>query len=347
VEFKFELIKKGKNRWDQEEKIYCSPNKFFELKVVENRSYYFNSKDVNGFNFGINGRLQEIDKKNIISKLESKISDWDMNIVDQYNQELIKYLFNYKQTVEDRKESFLETKSNKKREDDLKISKIKSSIYEELDKDNNGLIDVIENNHFNKLLRKKQKQIIEIDKNYINDFVKISNYLKTKRENLQTTFSTLKKSKTKTNLNQNLRLLKNQIHTYNLVLYYSLTMINSLTESDLITFNEIYEKFDTLKIFKTDHEKEVSEKLDNIKKGLDSVVVSLNNLMISINQMELNIISSLEELNYTMEEGFTELNHSLSSELQSINSSINVNNLISSIQTYQLYKINKNTKSLR
>ena len=40
------------------------------------------------------------------------------------------------------------------------------------------------------------------------------------------------------------------------------------------------------------------------------------------------------------------LNNSLNRELQSINSSINTNNLLTGIQTYQLYKINKQTKGL-
>ena len=40
-------------------------------------------------------------------------------------------------------------------------------------------------------------------------------------------------------------------------------------------------------------------------------------------------------------------NRILSEELKSINSSIDSNGLLQLISTYQLYKINKNTKSLR
>ena len=126
---------------------------------------------------------------------------------------------------------------------------------------------------------------------------------------------------------------------YEVVLFHSLSLITSIVEDDLITVNEIYEEFDKLKMFKTDHEKEVSQKLSDIGDGLST-------LMYSINSMERNIVSGLNTLSYVTEEGFSDLNSSLSRELQSIDSSIQSNNLLTGIQTYQLYKINKQTKGL-
>ena len=63
--------------------------------------------------------------------------------------------------------------------------------------------------------------------------------------------------------------------------------------------------------------------------------------------MEQNIVSNLNSLNYFMQEGFTDLNISITNQLKEIDSSINTNNLLAGIQAYQLYKININTKSLR
>ena len=68
--------------------------------------------------------------------------------------------------------------------------------------------------------------------------------------------------------------------------------------------------------------------------------------MYSINSMERNIVSGLNTLSYVTQDGFSDLNSSLSRELQSIDSSIQSNNLLNTIQTYQLYKINKQTKGL-
>jgi len=62
--------------------------------------------------------------------------------------------------------------------------------------------------------------------------------------------------------------------------------------------------------------------------------------------MERNIVSGLNTLSYVTQDGFSDLNSSLSRELQSIDSSIQSNNLLNKIQTYQLYKINKQTKGL-
>jgi hypothetical protein len=51
----------------------------------------------------------------------------------------------------------------------------------------------------------------------------------------------------------------------------------------------------------------------------------------------------LEELNSTTEESV----QLLKDGLDSVNSSIKINNLLTGIQTHQMYRINKNTKSLR
>ena len=191
-----------------------------------------------------------------------------------------------------------------------------------------------------KLFRKHQSVILEFDKKSIDHMVKVSNFLKTKRSNIQRIFSEIKKTKNQSQLDENVGLLKNQIHSYEVLLFHSLSMITSILKKDRITFREIYEEFDKLKIFKSDHENEVSQKLSDIGDGL-------SNLMYSINSMEMNIVSGLNNLTYVTQDGFSDLNSSLTNELNSINSSIKTNNLLTGIQNYQMYKINKNTKSLR
>jgi hypothetical protein len=116
-------------------------------------------------------------------------------------------------------------------------------------------------------------------------------------------------------------------------------MIGSLLSEDLITFYEIYESFDKLGIFNSTWENEVSEKLLNLGDKLDE-------LMFSIYNMEQNIVSELSNLSYITESSFDDLNKSITTQLAEIDSSININNLLTGIQTYQLYKINRNTKSL-
>ena len=79
----------------------------------------------------------------------------------------------------------------------------------------------------------------------------------------------------------------------------------------------------------------VSQKLSNIDDGL-------NNLMYSIQEVGEKIVDEIGNLSYVTEES----NRMLSNQLQEIDSSLQTNNLLTGIQTYQMYKINKNTKVL-
>lgn len=241
----------------------------------------------------------------------------------------------------------LKKESEEKRVDNFNNQKNK--ILFNFDKDQNGLIDIIEDDPFKQILQKYQNQIISIDKSYIQHFVKISSYLNDKKTNIQTTFKTLNEVSKLKDLKIYVRILKNQIHTYNVLLFHSISMITSLTkeEQDLITFYEIYEHFDKLKIFQSNHEKEVSKDLKQLNLKTSQVIDKLGDIMYRINSFENSMINSLDELSYTTQNGFDSLKGSISSELKSINSSINVNNLLTGIQTYQMYKINKNTNSLK
>ena len=181
---------------------------------------------------------------------------------------------------------------------------------------------------------------MDIDKNYIHQFVKVSNFIKTKKQNTQKIFESIRDTSTQQELEERVNLLRNQIHSYELLVYHSINMIGALVSEDLITFYEIYESFDKLGMFNSNWENEVSEKLTNIGDKLDD-------LMYSIYRMEKNIVSELSHLSYITQDSFEDLNRSVTSQLREVESSINTNNLLTGIQAYQLYKINKNTKGLR
>ena len=221
-----------------------------------------------------------------------------------------------------------------KRLKELQVSQ--TNVLSELDKDGNGEVDVIEGNDFNTLLKKHQKSIVEVDRNYVQQFVKVSSYLKTKKGNIQTIFNSIKDTPSQEVLNEYVEILKGEIHTYNLILFNSLNMIVSLVEDDMITFYEIHEMFDTLNMFDSKHEKDVSQKLTNIGDGLES-------LMYEIRDMGNQISNSIDELSYVTEES----NQQLNEQLSEIDSTMKAGNLINAINTYQNYKNNKNTKSLR
>lgn len=243
---------------------------------------------------------------------------------------------------EDRKRYEMELmKKNKEIEKQrvIKLEKSKLSIISELDKDGNNKVDLIDSELFNKLLNKNQKSIVDIDKTYIQKFVKVSMYLKTKKSNTQKIFESIRDTKNDKELNELVNLLKNQIHTYELLVFHSINMVTSLVDGDLITFYEIYECFDQLGVFNSNWENEVSNKLNDIGSGI-------RDLMYSIYQMENKIVNSIDNLSYTTQESFRDLTFSVEKQLSSIDSTIKFNNLLTGIQTYQMYRINQNTKRL-
>jgi len=212
-----------------------------------------------------------------------------------------------------------------------------TDILSELDKDHNGQLDFIEGgDDFLPLLKKHQSKIVEIDRTYIQQFIKVSNYLSQKKQNLQDIFERLKDSLNPNHLDELGEILEQEIYSYNIILLNSLHMINSLVEDDMITFYDIYEKFDKLNMFNSNWENEVSEKLDEVNLNLVELIKELRDV-------GYRIVDSIDNLSYITEESTRQL----TSKMEEIDSTLKVSNLINLIQTYQMYKINKNTKSLR
>ena len=273
-----------------------------------------------------------------------------------------------------------------------------SILLKELDSDGNGIIDIVEGDDYGKILKLNQDKIIEINRDYIRQFVQISNYLKTKRKSLQSIYEQLvlcvnngvfrrsldyglekylpnnkllgiKEVNERTGwgieeskkyvdnivdkywsfngnsyvqslenepINEYIEILKDDSHIFNLLLVHSITMVQSLINNDMITFYEIYEKLDQLNMFDSKHEKDLKGLLVNVNDGLENIINE-------IKKVGENIVSSIDDLSFITEDS-TQL---IKDGLESVNSSIQTNNLLTGIQTYQMYKINKNTKSLR
>jgi hypothetical protein len=261
-------------------------------------------------------------------------SDTNGTIIYEKIQELCVNIRNAKEKFnldQKRKAELEQFQAETKRKQILQSSK--SRVLLDLDRNGDGSVDLVEN-ALDKLLNKNQKAILLVDKNYIHQFVKVSNFIKAKGQNVQMIFQSIQSSNSQGELNERMKLLKNQIHFYELLVFHSVNMIGSLISEDLITFYEIYELFDKFSIFNSNWENEVSERLQNIGDKLDDI-------MLSIDDMERNIVEGLNSLSYVTRESFVSLNSSVTDQLKQVESSINTGNLISTIQSYQLYKINK------
>ncbi|WP_304142254.1 hypothetical protein [Mesoflavibacter zeaxanthinifaciens] len=226
-----------------------------------------------------------------------------------------------------------------------KKSNYSDDFVKEFDKNNDGKLDLLESNIFSDVLNKNQKFIIDKNPDYVHKFIKLSKHIKSKSQNLQLFFE-----RTQEFISENDELLvqesvdeidffKGLVNSYNLTVFHAINMVASFVEDDLFVFYEIYETFDELNVFNSNWENEVAGKLSNIEHKLDTIISS-------IRIMEARIVNKLDELQNSMENSFESLERSVNKQLETTNSMLGFNNLLTAVQTYQMYKINKNTKSL-
>ena len=259
------------------------------------------------------------------------------NLYIEFDSAKIEFASIVQKELEEQKKAVIDN-NNLKIIENEKFIEYRNSILNDFEKNKKGEINLIDND-FLKILESNSEKITEVDKDYVHKFIKISNYLETKASNIKKIFKSLNSASNETELDEYIGLIKNQIHSYDLLSFHAINMIGVVISDDLITFYQIYEKFDKLGMFNTSWENKVAKKLVNIGD-------QLNSIMYSIYSMEQNIVKELSSLNYTTKESFKNLNNSISNQLEKIDSAINVNNLLNGIQTYQLYKINMQTKSL-
>jgi len=260
------------------------------------------------------------------------------DIIFKSNESDIKIIKDFFREIENRMQKYDFDNQNEENQKQEKLLGSIESFKTEFDRDKNGEIDLVDNDLM-KLLSKNQEIIIDLDKNYIHQFIKVSNFIKTKKANIQKIFDSLEETQSEHELEVNIDFIKNQIHTYELLVFHSINMVGSIGNKDLITFYEIYEVFDKLGIYTSNWENEVSERLSNIDG-------KLNDLLQAIYDMESSVVNEISNLSYVTQQSFGNLQDSINHQLQEIDSTIKFGNLLSGIQTYQLYKMNKNTKSL-
>lgn len=209
----------------------------------------------------------------------------------------------------------------------------------EYDVDNNGVVDILETgDDFMKLVEKKQPEIIKIDQSMIHKFIRLNNFLELYRTEISSLFDSIRNElDSEIDRQDYLKLMEQWVNEYKELLLHSLSMLVSLTDGqNLVTYYKIYEVFDKMNVFNSNWENELSSKLDSIDNRLKNMIESNN-----------RISQQIRSLTYITQSSFENLGNNISKELKSIDSSIKFNNLLNTVQTYQMYKINKNTKSLR
>jgi len=122
-----------------------------------------------------------------------------------------------------------------------------------------------------------------------------------------------------------------QIETMRFYNAIAFAMLVSFLENKKIRFFEIYTAFDKQGVFDNSWQRNVAAKLGSI----DIRLANLNNQMTDLNDNFIRLAESSEDIAREMKIGF-----------EGMNSRLATNNLLTAITTYQVYKINKNTKGL-
>ena len=266
-----------------------------------------------------------------------KINTWIEELINEKNKKKSKrkHKFNLEKKIE----------SVWKEIDILEKKYVKESqnyFTKKYDKNNNGKLDEIEDSHdYMNLLEKNQEKIISISEkmgeDYIHTLVKVDEKLNLKKESLNLLLNKILNYDGRFNEESNIEvfedLLKKEINFYNVLLNASLFMASSLINDDRIGFRKLYQLFDKMNFFNSNYENKVLELFSNVNENLNTIIHK-------IDDMNFSIVGAIQDLSYVTEKGMD----NLSNDLKSVNSSINLNNLIAGINAYQNYKTNQRLK---
>ena len=204
---------------------------------------------------------------------------------------------------------------------------------------NDGLIEyktnkkelILDNNLYFDILKNNQSKIIEIDREYVQKFIKLNNYLKEKSSNLSVILDKIiynlenEPKEFIVEREEEINFFKGLVYSYNLMVNQSIVMVTSLVEDDMIVFYETYEVFDKMNVFNTNWENEVNDKLSEINESLQDLNFSIRGLMNQMRDMERNIVNGLQSINTSI----GSLENSVNKQLSETNSRLKYDNLTS------------------
>ena len=232
------------------------------------------------------------------------------------------------------------------------LQKNKDSFFLEFDQNDNGKIDILEEKGFDDFLKRNQKAIVAVDRKLIQDFVKLSKFLRDKQANLVKVFSLIRDAKTNSSIKEFKETFEVQHYSYAVSLFEAYRMLLALIQDDMITFYEIHDEFESMRAFEAQWQKDLNtmrKDLSDIKELNEVTVKTLLKISYQIFTMERTMIKGFNMINSTLTEGFNALNDNLSAinqnikimnksltnELKGINNKLWWNNLFQTVQIYQ------------
>lgn len=217
----------------------------------------------------------------------------------------------------------------------VELEESKKIFINKHDSNSDGFIDIEDYKDFLKMVDRNQSKIIDVDKKYVRDCLKVNEFLKIQVHNLNYDFGLLTQAKNMDELLNVNSALEAALITYRLTLFHAFSMVASLVSNNMVAFYEIYEKFEENGLFDNHHERKIQELLQGVNEGIANVSQVIKNL-------ETSLSDSISELTYMNNANFMSLRGVIQDDLNHISSQISYSNVLNTVQTYKLHKIERN-----
>ena len=221
-----------------------------------------------------------------------------------------------------------------------------------------------------KVLSLNQKELIQFDGDFIRKIILSFKFLNDLEKDIRDSEEKLNQSKSSELIETFFEALFSQIRIFNYLFLMISKQIENALNNDYISYYEVNTIFDSLGIYISTSEKTTHDLLNKISDGqvtlsnqLNLISNQLSSIEMGLNSLNQNVVKftrSVMSLEMTMKDGFNEMSsnlqsignsinqgfNSLSSNLEKINSSIQYNNLITTINAYQNYRVNSKVTKL-
>ena len=220
------------------------------------------------------------------------------------------------------------------------------SLLEEFSRffsDNNDVIsDLLRSSSISQILTTNYPNLSAFDKE-VSNLTRLEKHILKKREIILDNFNIIEDYVVHNYVQELMDLIVNGVNELNCLIYHTINMLTALINDDLLTYNRIYEKLDDLQVFNSTWEQNLRQELSELNSNVQLSNARLEIMNRNITRVGSALVEGLSRIEQITQSGFSNLNISI----KSVNDSINFNNLLTGVQLYHTYKINKNTKPLK
>ena len=182
-----------------------------------------------------------------------------------------------------------------------------------------------------KLLLKYEENIISNFKNGFQNIERLINNLNTEKRILSLLFDVIVKHSNMTVFITHLYILKNRIHIFQLIYFYSIILIVSINENNYEVYHTIYDFFDKMSLFGTDNN-------ENILSNLSQSIELLNDTFIDINNNSNQFYNEIQTIINTLKSNI-EILSKAENEIIDVNSKTDLNNLYNRLENYEYFNV--------